>query len=146
MQRAEAERGIELEPDQRRAIATALSRQVSIISGGPGTGKTTTTQVLVDLLEQRGLPYLLLSPTGKAAKRLAEATAREAHTIHRQLYALQREKRLVDGAASPPAASASAGTAPMARVQLREVPLPRASTAQAASARASGESTDSWDT
>jgi exodeoxyribonuclease V alpha subunit len=92
MRRAEAEHGIELEPDQRRAVATALSRQVSIISGGPGTGKTTTTQVLVDLLEQRGVPYLLLSPTGKAAKRLAEATSREAHTIHRQLYALQRER------------------------------------------------------
>ncbi len=92
MGRAEAERGIELEPDQRRAIATALSRQVSIISGGPGTGKTTTTQVLVDLLEQSGVPYLLLSPTGKAAKRLAEATGREAHTIHRQLHALQRER------------------------------------------------------
>jgi exodeoxyribonuclease V alpha subunit len=92
MQRAEAERGIELEPDQRRAVATALTRQVSIISGGPGTGKTTTTQVLVDLLEQCGVPYLLLSPTGKAAKRLAEATGREARTIHRQLYALQRER------------------------------------------------------
>ena len=91
-QRAEAERGIELEPDQRRAIATALTRQVSIISGGPGTGKTTTTQILVDLLEQLGVRYLLLSPTGKAAKRLAEATGREAHTIHRQLYALQRER------------------------------------------------------
>jgi exodeoxyribonuclease V alpha subunit len=50
MQRAEARRGIELEPDQRRAVATALTRQLSIISGGPGTGKTTTTQVLVDLL------------------------------------------------------------------------------------------------
>ncbi len=96
MRRAEAERGLELEPDQRRAIATALSRQVSIISGGPGTGKTTTTQVLVDLLEKRGVPYLLLSPTGKAAKRLAEATGREAHTIHRQLYALQRERNRAD--------------------------------------------------
>jgi exodeoxyribonuclease V alpha subunit len=92
MRRAEAKRGIELEADQRRAVATALKGQVSIISGGPGTGKTTTTQVLVDLLEQQGVPYLLLSPTGKAAKRLAEATGREAHTIHRQLYALQRER------------------------------------------------------
>jgi exodeoxyribonuclease V alpha subunit len=48
--------------------------------------------VLVDLLERRGVSYLLLAPTGKAAKRLAEATGREAHTIHRQLYALQRER------------------------------------------------------
>jgi exodeoxyribonuclease V alpha subunit len=92
VRRAEAVRKLVLEADQRQAIATALQRQLSIISGGPGTGKTTTTQVLVDLLEERGVPYLLLSPTGKAAKRLAEATGREAHTVHRQLYALQRQR------------------------------------------------------
>lgn len=66
-----------LEAEQRRAIATALSRQVSIISGGPGVGKTTSIRVLVELLERRVVPYMLLSPTGKAAKRLAEATLRE---------------------------------------------------------------------
>ena len=83
---------IVLEADQRRAIATALSRQVSIISGGPGVGKTTSVRVLVDLLEQRGVPYMLLSPTGKAAKRLAEATLRDAYTIHRQLFSLDRQR------------------------------------------------------
>ena len=81
-----------LETDQRRAIATALSRQVSIISGGPGVGKTTSIRILVDLLEQRGVPYMLLSPTGKAAKRLSEATLRDAYTIHRQLFSLERQK------------------------------------------------------
>ena len=82
IERAELANEIVLEAKQRRAIATALSRQVSIISGGPGVGKTTSVRVLVDLLEQRGVPYMLLSPTGKAAKRLAEATLRDAYTIH----------------------------------------------------------------
>ena len=82
----------ELETEQRRAIATALTRQVSIISGGPGVGKTTSIRILVDLLEQRGVAYMLLSPTGKAAKRLSEATGRAAYTIHRQLFSLERQK------------------------------------------------------
>ena len=90
--RAEQANGIVLEADQRRAIEMALSRQVSIISGGPGVGKTTSIRVLVDLLEQRGVPYMLLSPTGKAAKRLSEATLRDAYTIHRQLFSLERQK------------------------------------------------------
>ena len=92
MQRAERSSELTLEAEQRRAIATALSRQVSIISGGPGVGKTTSIRILVDLLEQRGVPYMLLSPTGKAAKRLAEATGRDAYTIHRQLFSLERQK------------------------------------------------------
>ena len=82
-----------LEADQRRAIATALTRQVSIISGGPGVGKTTSVRILVELLERRGAPYVLLSPTGKAAKRLSEATLREAYTIHRQLFSLDRQRQ-----------------------------------------------------
>ena len=89
---AEQAHEIVLEADQRRAIATALTSQVSIISGGPGVGKTTSVRVLVELLEQRGVPYLLLSPTGKAAKRLAEATLRDAYTIHRQLFSLDRQR------------------------------------------------------
>jgi exodeoxyribonuclease V alpha subunit len=92
IRRAEEVNEIVLEADQRRAIATALTSQASIISGGPGVGKTTSVRVLVDLLEQRGVPYLLLSPTGKAAKRLAEATLRDAYTIHRQLFSLDRQR------------------------------------------------------
>jgi exodeoxyribonuclease V alpha subunit len=91
MAKAEAAHEIVLEADQRRAIATALTSQVSIISGGPGVGKTTSVRILVELLEQRGVPYVLLSPTGKAAKRLAEATLRDAYTIHRQLFSLDRQ-------------------------------------------------------
>jgi exodeoxyribonuclease V alpha subunit len=92
MAQAETQHEIVLEADQRRAIATALTSQVSIISGGPGVGKTTSVRVLVALLEQRGVSYLLLSPTGKAAKRLAEATLRDAYTIHRQLFSLDRQR------------------------------------------------------
>src|SRR3979411_2868745 len=80
------------ETDQRRAIGTALTSQVSIISGGPGVGKTTSVRVLVELLEQRGVPYVLLSPTGQSAQRLAEATLRDAYTIHRQLFSLDRQR------------------------------------------------------
>ena len=90
--KAEQAHEIVLEPDQRRAIATALTHQVSIISGGPGVGKTTSVRVLVDLLEQRGVSYMLLSPTGKAAKRLSDATLRDAYTIHRQLFSLERQR------------------------------------------------------
>src|SRR5579859_3285355 len=92
MAQAETLHQIVLEPDQRRAIATALTAQVSIISGGPGVGKTTSVRILVALLEQRDVSYLLLSPTGKAAKRLAEATLRDAYTIHRQLFSLDRQR------------------------------------------------------
>ena len=94
--RAEEVHEIVLEADQRRAIATALSRQVSIISGGPGVGKTTSVRILVELLEQRGVPYMLLSPTGKAAKRLSEATLRDAYTIHRQLFSLDRQREQME--------------------------------------------------
>ncbi|MDQ6670848.1 MAG: AAA family ATPase [Chloroflexota bacterium] len=93
---AETLHQIVLESDQRRAIATALSSPVSIISGGPGVGKTTSVRVLVALLEQRGVSYMLLSPTGKAAKRLAEATLRDAYTIHRQLFSLDRRRGQID--------------------------------------------------
>jgi len=92
LQRAEKANEIVLEAEQRRAIATALNRQVSIISGGPGVGKTTSIRVLVELLERRGVAYILLSPTGKAAKRLVEATLRDAYTIDRQLFSLERQK------------------------------------------------------
>jgi exodeoxyribonuclease V alpha subunit len=102
MARAEEQHEIVLEADQRRAIATALSEQVSIISGGPGVGKTTSVRVLVDLLEQRGVPYLLLSPTGKAAKRLAEATGRDAYTIHRQLFSLDRQRSQLEARSRGP--------------------------------------------
>jgi exodeoxyribonuclease V alpha subunit len=76
---------VELTSQQREAIQTAVTHKVTILTGGPGTGKTTTLRSLLELLDQNGLTYALASPTGRAAKRLAEATGRQAKTIHRML-------------------------------------------------------------
>lgn len=70
---------------QRSGIVTAVQNKVTVLTGGPGTGKTTTLRTLLDLLDQNGRTYALASPTGRAAKRLAETTGREAKTIHRLL-------------------------------------------------------------
>lgn len=76
---------IELTAKQKEAIRTASTNKVTILTGGPGTGKTTTLRALLDLLDRNRLTYALASPTGRAAKRLAEATGRPAKTIHRLL-------------------------------------------------------------
>ncbi len=77
--------GFILAPQQLHAIQTAVKNKVTILTGGPGTGKTTTMRALLDLLDRHRLTYALASPTGRAAKRLAEATGREAKTVHRLL-------------------------------------------------------------
>ena len=74
-----------LSEQQMGAVETAVSHKVTILTGGPGTGKTTTLRALLDLLDANGRTYALASPTGRAAKRLTEATGREAKTIHRLL-------------------------------------------------------------
>ncbi len=66
-------------------MTTALANKVTILTGGPGTGKTTTLRALLDILDGNNLTYVLASPTGRAAKRLSEATGRPAKTIHRLL-------------------------------------------------------------
>src|SRR5690606_15037894 len=76
---------VRLAPQQLEAIHTAITNKVTILTGGPGTGKTTTLRALLDLLDQGGHNYVLAAPTGRAAKRLTEATGREAKTIHRLL-------------------------------------------------------------
>lgn len=70
---------------QFRGVGFALKRPVSILTGGPGTGKTTTLKTLIEILEANDHTYALASPTGRAAKRLSEATGRPAMTIHRLL-------------------------------------------------------------
>jgi len=76
----EARQGIAYAPQQRRAVELAARSGVLLLTGGPGTGKTTST-----LLERMGLTVLLLAPTGRAAKRMSELCSREAQTIHRCL-------------------------------------------------------------
>ena len=70
---------------QRKAISLALSQGFMILTGGPGTGKTTALKAMISLYEQRGLKVMLAAPTGKAAKRISDLTGREAKTIHRML-------------------------------------------------------------
>lgn len=76
---------ITLNDDQQMAIINALSHKVSIITGGPGTGKTTVIKKIITLLEEYKVSYKLTAPTGRAAKRMAESTHRYAETVHRLL-------------------------------------------------------------
>ena len=75
----------ELADKQREAVEKSLQSGMTVITGGPGTGKTTVVQTIIRLAEQEGLRILLCAPTGRAAKRLAETTQRKAKTIHRLL-------------------------------------------------------------
>ena len=78
--------GITYASQQRKAVALAAQRGVLIITGGPGTGKTTTVRGIVELFDRMGLDIVLAAPTGRAAKRMSELTGgREAQTIHRLL-------------------------------------------------------------
>jgi exodeoxyribonuclease V alpha subunit len=77
--------GMNLSAQQRTAVRTALTTSVMLLTGGPGTGKTTSLRALVMLLRARGYRPLLAAPTGRAARRLSEATGIEARTIHRLL-------------------------------------------------------------
>ena len=79
------ETGIEYDEVQLQAIEEAIRSKVMVLTGGPGTGKTTTTQGIIAALKHMGLRILLAAPTGRAAKRMSEATGMEAKTIHRLL-------------------------------------------------------------
>lgn len=83
--RAAERAGIAPTLEQKEAVRTALLSGVGVLTGGPGTGKTTITRILVDLLAERVAEVRLAAPTGRAAKRLSEATGRPASTIHRLL-------------------------------------------------------------
>ncbi len=82
---AEKHSAIELSESQRSAVALALSSKFIVITGGPGVGKTTIINTILHILEAQELTVLLCAPTGRAAKRLSEATGMEAKTIHRLL-------------------------------------------------------------
>ncbi|MGE9926684.1 SF1B family DNA helicase RecD2 [Megasphaera elsdenii] len=84
----------ELADKQREAVEKSLESGMTVITGGPGTGKTTVVQTIIRLAEQEGLRILLCAPTGRAAKRLAETTQRKAKTIHRLLIPDGRQGRI----------------------------------------------------
>ena len=81
----ENELDLHFAPQQRKAILTAMTTRAMILTGGPGTGKTTTTVGMIRLFESQGKRITLTAPTGRAAKRLSETTGGEAKTIHRLL-------------------------------------------------------------
>ena len=83
--RIEAAQGITYAPLQREAIAAALGANALVLTGGPGTGKTTAVNGMLAAFEQNGDRVALAAPTGRAAKRLSELTGRKAKTIHRLL-------------------------------------------------------------
>jgi exodeoxyribonuclease V alpha subunit len=77
--------GLTLAPSQREAIGLALRSKMTVITGGPGVGKTTIVNAILRILAAKGVQLLLCAPTGRAAKRMTEATGMEAKTIHRLL-------------------------------------------------------------
>ena len=77
--------GLELSEEQERAVLMALSAQIVVITGGPGTGKTTIIKAIMSIFEQSGVTTALCAPTGRAAKRIEQSTGRAASTIHRLL-------------------------------------------------------------
>ena len=90
VQRAERAVGLELAEGQRRAVLTALSHRLCVITGGPGTGKTTIIKVLITAAKLMREQWSLAAPTGRAARRMAEATGHKASTLHRLLeYSMQ---------------------------------------------------------
>ena len=85
IQGIEEEQGITYAPQQREAVVLAATAQVMLLTGGPGTGKTTSLRGVLELFERMGLETALAAPTGRAAKRLGELCGVEAYTIHRLL-------------------------------------------------------------
>lgn len=81
----EKDSGMELDPLQRMAVSEAVKNGILVVTGGPGTGKTTTINTIIQYFEIEGLDVVLAAPTGRAAKRMTEATGYEAKTIHRLL-------------------------------------------------------------
>jgi exodeoxyribonuclease V alpha subunit len=97
----EAEAGLTLSEEQRRAVRTAIGEKVFVLTGGPGTGKTTITRMVVRALDKLGHKVKLAAPTGRAAKRMSEATGFPAATLHRLLqysadgsFALSEDNKL----------------------------------------------------
>lgn len=87
---------IELSDEQKEAILNSLVNDVTVITGGPGTGKTTIIKCIIQILEKLDIKYVLCAPTGRAAKRITETTKREARTIHRLLEITKLDNEDID--------------------------------------------------
>jgi exodeoxyribonuclease V alpha subunit len=85
LKEAERSSGFPLAPQQQQAVQAVLTHRITVLTGGPGTGKTTTVRTIIELCRHEHKRVLLAAPTGRAAKRLAETTGQEAKTIHRLL-------------------------------------------------------------
>ncbi|MEE0410011.1 MAG: ATP-dependent RecD-like DNA helicase, partial [Clostridia bacterium] len=83
----ERDNGIKLAKKQREAVVTALSSGFMVLTGGPGTGKTTTINAIISIMENLNIKVALAAPTGRAAKRMSQVTGRDAKTVHRLLGA-----------------------------------------------------------
>lgn len=107
--RLEQESGITYAPEQRQAITYAVTEGLTIVTGGPGTGKTTVIKAILQLFDDLKLDCLLAAPTGRAAKRMSEASGKEAKTIHRLLetgFTEERKTRFARGEDNPLACKA----------------------------------------
>ena len=85
LEQVEVKLSIKLAPQQKKAVVRALESGVMVLTGGPGTGKTTVVKALISLFNSVGEKVVLAAPTGRAAKRISEATGHEAKTVHRML-------------------------------------------------------------
>jgi len=85
-----------LSEEQMTAISTCLNNSISVITGGPGTGKTTIIKCIIDILSDMKKSYVLAAPTGRAAKRITETTGKEAKTLHRLLEITKLDDRDLD--------------------------------------------------
>ncbi len=85
LRKVERQEQISLDPMQHKAVIESIKHGLLVLTGGPGTGKTTTINTMIQFFESEGMSILLAAPTGRAAKRMTEATGYEAQTIHRLL-------------------------------------------------------------
>lgn len=105
----EKEGGITYAPEQRQAIVNAVTEGLTIVTGGPGTGKTTVIKAILQIFDELKLDCMLAAPTGRAAKRMSEASGKDAKTIHRLLetgFTEDRKTRFARGEDNPLACKA----------------------------------------
>lgn len=98
---AEKKMGIAFAASQRAAIKSAVTHKLMVVTGGPGTGKTTIVRAIIEMFLAKSLRVLLTAPTGRAAKRLNESTGREAKTIHRLLEFNPQQRQFTRNAEEP---------------------------------------------